>query len=196
MPRRGIRGIMFVYCSMETLTGIGCNLEALPGEMWKEVTGTERAYFVSNMGRLLCRNWKGSGRDAFMKPAKDHRGYVRTMLKYPHGFKTVKVHRVVAQEWIPNPYNKPQVDHINYLRNDNRASNLQWATSKENTERSYADGRISKPVGMSKVTEDDVRAIRSMFKDSGMKRREIADIYGISSATVKDIILRSWRHVQ
>lgn len=180
---------------MEKLADIGCALDGLEDEMWLPVTGTDCAYFVSNMGRLLCRNWKGTGRDAFMKPAKDHKGYVRTMLKYTDKYRTIKVHRIVAQEWIPNPDNKPQVDHLNFVRDDNAVTNLKWATPKENTLRSYKAGRIQMTCGPRKVTEDQVREIRRKFKVEGKTRRAIALEYGIAATTVKDIVLRSWKHV-
>lgn len=185
---------------------IGLQLEALQGELWKRVDGTSETYYISNMGRLLSTNWKGSGRQAIMKPAKDAKGYYRTMLKYGDKFKTIKVHRIVAQHWIANEGGKAQVNHINFDRADNRAENLEWATASENTSHSYAAGRIPKPIctnfvkgsriGTSKLTEAQVVEIREKFKLKEHTRKTLGEEYGVAAATIKDVILRSWKHVK
>jgi hypothetical protein len=174
-------------------------------EQWKEVPGTNAAYFVSDLGNIMCTNWKGTGRREIMKPAPDAKGYLRTMLKYHDGYRTIRVHRIVAEAWIPNPESKPQIDHINFDKADNRVANLQWVTPKENTARSYAAGRIKKPVctnfvkgsriGTSKLNEDQVREIRAKFKPRIYTREMLAKEYGVAASTIKDAILRRWRHV-
>jgi hypothetical protein len=184
----------------KTLDEIGCTTIApLHGELWRPVTDTNEAYWISNMGRLLCRNWKGSGRDAIMKPAKDAKGYVRTMLKYGDRFRTIKVHRIVAQEWVDNPGNKPHVDHMNFVRDDNRSDNLRWVTPLENTQRSHAAGNFACVDGsknpFSKLNEKVVVEIRRRFK-GGETRRQLAHEYGVAPATIKDVVLRSWKHVK
>ena len=71
------------------------------------------------------------------KPAKDHKGYLRTALIIDGKAKTIKVHRIIAETFVPNPLNKPQVNHINGVKEDNRAENLEWVTNRENVVHAY-----------------------------------------------------------
>ena len=95
-------------------------------EIWKEIKGYEGLYEVSSEGRV--RNLiKGN-----YLSLKNLNGYQRVGLCIHHKQKWFFVHRLVAQTFIPNPEEKPEVDHINCDRCDNRVENLRWVTSKEN----------------------------------------------------------------
>lgn len=110
-------------------------------EIWRPVKGFEGYYEVSNMGnvRSIDRIVK---RGRFCEKRKSHplsvvissgtKGYCFVNLNINGKTYSKKVHRLVADAFIPNPYNKPCVDHINTIRTDNRAENLKWATYKEN----------------------------------------------------------------
>lgn len=67
-----------------------------------------------------------------MKQKKDKRGYRRVTFTTNYKRKTFLVHRLVASAFIPNPKNKPYVNHINEVTNDNRVENLEWCTNSEN----------------------------------------------------------------
>lgn len=104
-------------------------------EMWKEIPGTEGQYQVSNTGKV--RTVK-TGR--ILTPAIDHRGYERVCLfKYERN-RRYKVHRLVAMAFIPNPYNKPQVNHKDGNKRNNSVDNLEWVTNDENMDHSRANG--------------------------------------------------------
>lgn len=101
-------------------------------EIWKNIEGYEN-YRVSNLGRVKSLNYRRTGRKEILKCYKDRNGYLIISLSQGKGKNNwFLVHRLVAQAFIPNPDNKPQVDHINTDRTDNRVENLRWCTREEN----------------------------------------------------------------
>ena len=100
------------------------NEKTFNDEIYKSILGTD--YFVSNLGNVKSKNKKLS---LFTTPA----GYKSVGLHINKTKKTFLVHRLVAEAFIPNPNNKPEVNHINGVKDDNNVSNLEWVTAKENT---------------------------------------------------------------
>lgn len=93
---------------------------------WYAVKGYEGLYEITKDGRI-----RKTPRE--LHPSKDTQGYMVVQLKdFENKTKVVKIHRLVADTFIPNPYNKPCIDHISTVRDDNRVENLRWATHKEN----------------------------------------------------------------
>lgn len=83
-------------------------------------------YLISNRGRLFSARTH-----MILKPELDRYGYLYYVLSVNNHRQTVKAHRLVAEMWIPNPENKPTVDHRDTNRTNNRVENLRWATSYE-----------------------------------------------------------------
>lgn len=83
-------------------------------------------YIITREGRLYSTR-KGK----YLRPATDKYGYLYYTISVGGERHTFKAHRLVAQAYIPNPSNKPTVDHINGIRKDNRVENLRWATLSE-----------------------------------------------------------------
>ena len=101
-------------------------------EIWKSVIGYERLYKVSNLGKVKSMNYKHTGLSKILTPIKTHNGYLQVKL-YRYGKMSREyVHRIVASAFIPNFETKPQVNHKNENKSDNRVENLEWVTSKEN----------------------------------------------------------------
>jgi hypothetical protein len=92
-------------------------------EQWKQIKDFED-YEISNLGRIKRK-------EKFLTPVWAERYYVVCLCDV-RGHKNKYVHRLLAEAFIPNPENKPQVDHINRDRRDNSLSNLRWVTESEN----------------------------------------------------------------
>lgn len=101
-------------------------------EEWKDVKGFEGLYQVSNEGRVKSLGGNRYKVIRFLKGYIQITGY-RVFTLWKNGkYKLLTGHRLVAKTFIPNPENKPCVDHINTIRTDNRVENLRWCTVKEN----------------------------------------------------------------
>lgn len=109
-------------------------------EQWKSIEGTDGAYEVSNTGKIRSNNYLGHGRQKELSLSKDHKGYMRVRIYIDGKRPTIKVHRAVAKAFIPNPENKPEVNHKDGNKENNRVDNLEWSTSCENTTHAYDTG--------------------------------------------------------
>ena len=105
-------------------------------EEWRDIQGYEGKYQVSNKGRVKALSWRkcgtGNNQKEHILKESETRGYKRVTLSKDGVMKTFSVHKLVAEAFIPNLENKPQIDHINTIRNDNRVENLKWVSAKEN----------------------------------------------------------------
>ena len=100
-------------------------------EIWKDIKGYEGKYQISNLGNV--KNLKTS----YILKGVDTRGYLRVGFTKNKKVKLFRIHRLVAEAFIPNPYNKPEINHIDGNKHNNKITNLEWCTSQENTIHSY-----------------------------------------------------------
>ena len=129
----------------------------MKNEEWRDVAGYEGRYQVSSMGRVKSLKRKfidKIGRERYvkeciLKPGSDRGGYLRVGLCADGKRKTFKVHRLVCEAFHENPGNKPQVNHINEDKADNRACNLEWATARENSNFGTRNERSAKALSKS-----------------------------------------------
>lgn len=158
-------------------------------EIWKDIEGYEGLYQVSNLGRVrsLYKRYK----DVEFLKFDNCYGY-KTVGLYKDGKKNIfRVHRLVSLAFIPKEHGKPQVNHINGDKSDNRAVNLEWCTGSENMKHAYK-------IGLQKINTEEankakrilnteqVKRIRKLLS-SGLSTREVAKVCGVGKTLVSNI---------
>jgi hypothetical protein len=111
-------------------------MENSENEIWKDVIGYEGLYQVSNLGRIKSLNYRAKGICEIMKFSLLD-GYPSLSLTKNGKYKTYRIHRLVANAFVYNLHNKPQVNHKNGNRADNNVDNLEWVTNQENCIHSF-----------------------------------------------------------
>lgn len=163
--------------------------------MWKPVKGYEGFYEVSNTGKVrsldrvdkLGRFKKGKE----LSSCDNGNGYQVVNLKVNGTQKMMTVHKLVAQAFIENPNNLPEVNHKDGDKSNNRVGNLEWCTHSENAKHAHATGLNHSQKGVhnvnSKLTESDVDFIRKNYKpyDKEFSFAALARKFGVSETTIK-----------
>ena len=167
-------------------------LDDLEGEEWRDVVGWENSYEVSNFGRVRTKERlvkrKGNSVSVLTRKLKqcyiDEDGYARVSLYEDGRTQLLGLHRVVAAAFVPNPNNFEQVNHINGIKEDNRASNLEWVTNTQNIRHSIETGlrdpylhsrsviRLSDNVVFSSIAE--------LHRSIGMQYNELVHLFKIA----------------
>ena len=160
-------------------------MENTEEEIWKETKFT--GYFISNFGQLKGRTNK------ILKARLNEKGYYIVSLK-PNGrkgdYETVRIHRLVAEAFIPNPENKPQVNHIDGDKTNNRVDNLEWCTNQENMIHASKHGLLHIKKGednpVSKLTNEQVKWIREHYipKHKEFGTRGLARKFGVAHSRI------------
>lgn len=129
-------------------------------EVWRDIPGWEGLYQVSSIGRVkaltktyvICNSSVVTKKEKILRTRPMRDGYRRIELNHNGESRSYPVHRLVAMAFIDNPDNKPHIDHINTIRDDNRVENLRWVTPKENAANPITRPRLwvishSSPIG-------------------------------------------------
>ena len=155
-------------------------------------------YKISNLGRVWSIR-----RNRFLKERISNCGYARVALAKNGTYKHLSIHRLVALAFIPNPENKPEVNHKDGNKLNNHVDNLEWNTSSENQKHAFKNGLqktskgISKGVGSknpkAKLTEAQVIKIRESDLN---KKYELAIAYSVTPNLISQIIRgKIWKHL-
>lgn len=168
---------------------------------WKDIAGYEGRYQVSNIGEVksLARIRKGNRDNAFWLTKEKilsqsiHKCGYRHVTIFTNGQrKTILTHILVAQSFIPNPENKPQVNHKNGIKSDNRLENLEWATVSENGLHSYKIGtqkpRLGEKNELCKLSFAQVESIRQEYQRGGITQLELAKKHGVTDSRICNIV--------
>lgn len=159
-------------------------------ENWASIDGYEGLYEVSDTGMVRSlKRTTTSGKVLSQRSGTG--GYLSVCLCKDNHKKSFVVHRLVARAFVTNPENKPEVNHKNGVRTDNRAENLEWVTRSENERHAYEvlgkspqaywKGRPRKFAR--RFTDEQVFAIRSDERSYS----QIAAEYGVSKTAIRDI---------
>lgn len=127
-----------------------------------------------------------------LKQRENEDGYMEVTLgNLKNRHSRVKVHRIIAEQFVPNPNNLPEVNHKDYNRKNNNADNLEWCSHEYNVKYSSEAGRHNKPVGekngRAKITWEIANKIREMA-NSGYKRSEISKELDVPYGIVINVI--------
>ena len=153
----------------------------------KDIKGYEGDYKINEMGEVFSVKYN---RTKKLKPRISHDGYVWYNLCKNGKQKTCRANRLVAENYIDNPKNKPTVNHIDGNKLNNAVDNLEWSTRKEQMEHAYKLG-LKEPVrgtnqGNSVLTEEQVKEIREIYKahskEFGM--RALSKKYNVSEPCI------------
>ena len=161
-------------------------------EIWKDVVGYEGLYKVSNRGKVRSLSrlvLRADGkpltiREKILKPAVDKKGYLRTCLG---SCNTVKLHRLVAIAFIPNPLNLPEVNHIDGNKLNNSVENLEWVTHKQNTDHALLIGKYKRP---RKLTAQQLDEMKNSYVKGSREfgTNALAKKYGLDSSYIWRIL--------
>ena len=155
-------------------------------EVWKDIEGYEGLYQVSTCGNIkslpkVRRNGTGTyiQKERLLKPSNTSTGYKKVELCKDGKRKGFKVHRLVAIAFIPNPDNKPEVNHIDGNKINNNIDNLEWVTSSENSIHAYETGLNPNK------KELDEKEIIYMYCELNMTMQEIAKHFNVPIKSIK-----------
>lgn len=175
----------------------------------KPIPGYEEYYGASKDGRIYSYNYKKTGKIGELAQSilvdrrrKSSTFYRRVKAYHINKNTPTAVHRLVAMAWIPNPDNKPQVNHKDGDKGNNHADNLEWCTCRENNRHAVLNGLDDHPNGedhhSSKLTEKQVLEIKAHLAESQYHGQgvELAEMYGVTNYTICDIKRgKTWRHL-
>ena len=165
-------------------------------EEWKPIKELDGAYEASSLGNI--RNAKTKRQKSivfdgyywkfgfdYVFEGKRHMGWYR-------------VHKAVAETFIPNPQNKETVNHKDGNHGNNAVENLEWATAKEQSD--HAAKVLKRNCGenayQTRLKNSDVKEMRRLYEEEGKSVREIADLYKITVPNARRIVkYERWRNI-
>lgn len=168
-------------------------------EKWKDVIGFENIYQISNLGRLkVLDRIVNHRREGFIckrktkikLPCLNTNGYFYVNLISNTLTKRTTLHRLVALHFVPNPYNKKEVNHIDGNKSNNTFFNLEWNTAIENTQNTFLIGHPAKRI---KLSFEKATKIKKLYNKGNTSYGKLSKLFGVQKSAIRDIIKnKSW----
>lgn len=155
------------------------------GEVWRDVSGYEGYYQVSNLGRVKRVGGK------VLKPVHNGNGYVKVHLCKDAIVEKLFIHRLVAKAFVPNPRGVDCVNHIDENRTNNNANNLEWVTKAENNRYGTAPQRVAETLKEYYKTHPYPRSKVVRCVETGIVYESISQasrLTGINISSISDCI--------
>ncbi len=175
----------------------------LPNEIWKDVVGYDGLYMISNMGRLrslprltmACSGGWFYTKDILISQATS-KGYKLAALQIDGNRQTKSVHIMVGESFVPNPENKPYINHKNGVKSCNIYNNLEWSTQAENVRHAFKNGLVGARNGekspVSKLKEENILEIRKREYDNN----ELAMKFNVTPQCINAVLKhKTWTHI-
>lgn len=185
-------------CESKEKARVFIQIEDLLGETWKDIVSYEGIYQVSNKARIKRIMSRKNASNKIINYNICPKGYHKVCLTTNGKNKTFTVHRLIIGAFIPNPENKPFVNHIDGNKLNNNIENLEWCTQKENIEHAWKTGLAKAKKGeecyQSVLMEKDVLEIRKIGRSQTLMQLSLN--YKVNIATISKILLRQrWKHI-
>ena len=164
-------------------------------ESWYDAKGFEETLQVTKSGKVRRKDRfveyspYGKTRRQFceggiLNQAPDSKGAMCVWFTHNKRNMSRRVHRLIANTFIPNPENKKQVNHIDGNRENNRVDNLEWATQAENMYHAKVNGLTNQP----KINWQTAQEIIKRYKQGGKTQKQLAEEYGCTESNISNVI--------
>lgn len=174
------------------------SLSDLPDELWKQVSGYENRYLVSNMGRIkslskpitLFNGGKYKTRERVLaQRLSDGYLFVALFSGENKDRLDIQAHIIVGKEWVPNPDSKPEINHKKGVKTDNRAIELEWSTRSENIQHAYDTGLlIHSNTGKSGLDANYSKPVQCTATGMVMNIKDAAIFTGVSNTHMSSMM--------
>jgi len=175
-------------------------------ELFKDIIELDCQFSISNFGRVIKKERKAISKSGFRTIKEGEplfqdngKGYKQLYISLNSKRSVFYVHRLVADYFKDNPFSLPEVNHLDGDKSNNHVDNIEWVTRKGNKEHAVKNGLIpcGEDCSFSKLTEDQVRAIRRLYRmNPKFNKLKLSKKLNVSDATIHKIIKNQrWKHI-